>query len=489
MSDATNRYVKGIDRSQTLLLPETIDRYVDEENETRFIDAFVDSLNLPRLGFTHTHPNDEGRPPYDPADMLKLYIWGYLNQVRSSRKLERECHRNLEAIWLMKKLSPDHKTIADFRRDNVDSVKGVFKEFAKLCFSLDLFGARFVAIDGVKLKAVNSNSRNHNQETLTKRLRSMDEAASRYIDEMEALDGEEEEGGARHGDQLGEKLRRLQRRRAEYAELLGKLVESGRNEVSLTDPDCRLMRNRGRLEPCYNIHVAVDDGNHLIVDYDVSNNSSDANALSPIAKAAKETLGVESIGAGADKGFYDAEEIKKCVDAGITPYVPRPLKYGAGPVKKTGIPTQEFYGDRFVYDKSSDEYLCPAGSRLVFRGWSRGHGKVMGVYRSDTCFSCPFFMSKCTRNRVGRMVYRWEHEGLLEEMEERLRAEPWRMDARRDTVEHPFGSMKRAFNQGYLLLKGLRKVGGEVGFTMLVYNMRRVLNILGAGGLVASVMV
>ena len=489
MSDATNRYVKGMDRNQTLLLPETIDRYVDEENETRFIDAFVASLDLSRLGFTHTHPNDEGRPPYDPADMLKLYIWGYLNQVRSSRKLERECHRNLEAIWLMKKLSPDHKTIADFRRDNVDSIKGVFKEFAKLCFSLDLFGARFVAIDGVKLKAVNSNSRNHNQETLTKRLRSMDEAASRYIDEMEVLDGEEEEGGARPGDQLREKLRRLQRRRAEYAELLGKLVESGRNEVSLTDPDCRLMRSRGRLEPCYNIHVAVDDENHLIVDYDVSNVSSDGNALSPIAKSAKETLGVESIEAAADKGFYDAEEIKKCVDAGVIPYVPKPLKYGAGPVKKTGVPTRGFYGDRFVYDEGSDEYVCPAGSRLVFRGWSRDRGKVMGVYRSDACFSCPFFMSKCTRNKVGRVVYRWENEGLLEEMGERLRAEPWRMDARKNTVEHPFGSMKRAFNQGYLLLKGLRKVGGEVGFTMLAYNMRRALNILGAGGLVASVMV
>ena len=489
MSDTTSRHVKGMDRNQALLLPETIDGYIDEENETRFIDAFVDSLDLHRLGFTHTRPYDEGRPPYDPADMLKLYIWGYLNQVRSSRKLERECHRNLEAIWLLRKLSPDHKTIADFRRDNVDSIKGVFKEFVKLCIGLGLYGARFVAIDGVKLKAVNGNSRNHNRETLTKRIGAMDEAASRYMDEMEALDGEEEKGGARPADRLREKLGRLRRRRVEYAELLEALVESGRNEVSLTDPECRLMRNRGRLEPCYNVHVAVDDGNHLIVDYDVSNNSSDANALSPIAKAAKETLGVESIEAAADRGFYDAEDIKECVDAGITPYVPRPFKYGAGPARKTGIPTREFYGDRFVYDESGDEYVCPAGNRLVFRGWSRGRGKVMGVYRSDACFSCPFFMLKCTRNRVGRVVHRWEHEGLLEEMEERLRAEPWRMDARRDTVEHPFGSMKRAFNQGYLLLKGLRKVGGEVGFTMLAYNMRRALNILGAGGLVASVMV
>lgn len=486
-----NGYIKGLDRNQTLLLPETLDKYVGEENETRFIDAFVDSLDLPRLGFTHTHPNEEGRPPYDPADMLKLYIWGYLNQVRSSRKLERECHRNLEAIWLMRKLSPDHKTIADFRRDNVDSVKGVFKEFVKLCIGLGLYGAEFVAIDGVKFKAVNSNSRNHNQETLTKRLRSMDEAVSRYIDEMEAIDREEEEeeGGARPADQLREKLRRLQRRRMEYAELLGKLVESNQKEVSLTDPESRLMRSRGRLEPCYNVHVAVDDGNHLIVDYDVSNNSSDANALSPIAKAAKETLGVESIGAGADKGFYDAEEIKECIDAGVIPYVPRPDRHGAGPARKTGVPAREFYGDRFVYDKSSDEYVCPAGNRLAFWFSSVNGGRVMRAYRSEACFLCPFYMVRCTRNRVGRMVYRWEHEGLLEEMEERLRAEPWRMDARRDTVEHPFGSMKRAFNQGYLLLKGLGKVSGEVGFTMLAYNMRRALNILGAGRLVASVMV
>ena len=226
MSDTTSRYVKAMDRNQTLLLPETIDRYVDEENETRFIDAFVDSLDLHSLGFTHTHPNEEGRPPYHPAYLLKLYIWGYLNQVRSSRKLERECHRNLEAIWLTRKLSPDHKTIADFRKDNVDSIKCVFKEFVKLCISLGLYGARFVAIDGVKLRAVNSNSRNHNQETLTKRIRAMDEAASRYMDEMEALDREEEKGGARPADRLREKLRRLQRRRAEYAELLGKLVES-----------------------------------------------------------------------------------------------------------------------------------------------------------------------------------------------------------------------------------------------------------------------
>lgn len=488
MSDGMNGYIKGLDRNQTLLLPETLDKYVGEENETRFIDAFVDSLNLPRLGFTHTHPNKEGRPPYDPADMLKLFIWGYLNQVRSSRKLERECHRNLEAIWLMRKLSPDHKTIADFRKDNVDRVKGVFREFVKLCLSLGLYGAEFMAIDGVKLKAVNSNPRNYNRETLMNRIRTMDEAASRYIEEMEALD-REEEGGAKPADQLREKLRRLQRRRMGYAELLGKLVEPGRNEVSLTDPECRLMRNRGRLEPCYNVHVAVDDGSHLIVDYDVSNVSSDCNALSPIAKAAKETLGVGSLSVVADKGFFDAQEIKECIDNGITPYVPRPLKYGAGPARKTGVPAREFYGDRFVYDKSGDEYVCPAGNRFAFWFSSVNGVRVMRAYRSEACFLCPFYMVRCTRNRVGRMVYRWEHEGLLEEMEERLRAEPWRMDARRDVVEHPFGSMKRAFNQGYLLLKGLGKVSCEVGFTMLAYNMRRALNILGAGRLVASVMV
>jgi transposase len=262
------RYIKGPDRAQTLLLPRTIDEYIDPENETRLIDLFIDGLDLARLGFTHTQPLTEGRPPYHPADMLKLYVWGYLNQVRSSRKLERECGRNLEAIWLMKGLTPDHWTIAAFRRENAGVVKAVFGELVKLLIGMGLVGGDLVAVDGVKLKAVNSRERNLRRETLGMNIKRMDEAAARYLEALDEADREEDEGG--EADRLRERLGRLRRRREESASLLRRLEESGEREVSLTDPDCRLMKNRGRLEPCYNAHAAVDTGSHLVVEYDVS---------------------------------------------------------------------------------------------------------------------------------------------------------------------------------------------------------------------------
>jgi transposase len=480
-----SEHIEGLNRDQTALFPNTLEGYVDEDNPVRFIDAFIDSLDLISLGFKHSTPSEVGRPSYDPSDLLKLYVYGYLNQIRSSRKLERECHRNVEVMWLMKKLAPDFKTIADFRKDNVDCVKGVFREFVNLCIGLDLFGAKFMAVDGVKLKAVNSTARNLNQKTLAQRMKKIDQAVSRYIDELDESDREEDKKAKRAGF-IEEKVKKLMKHKEEYAELLKALKESNCKEASLTDPDCRLMKNGGKLEPCYNAHAAVDDKNHLIVDYDVTNVAPDNNQLFPVAKSAMEVLGVQNIEATADRGFFDVEEIKKCVDCGIVPYVPHPLKYAAGPVKKTGVPTREFYADKFIYDGSSDTYVCPAGNRLVFSRWTHAHGLMMGVYKTEACFSCPFFMMKCTLNKRGRMLFRWEHEGLIEEMRTRMRLEPWKVDARKCIVEHPFGTVKRAFNQGYLLLKGLKRVAGEVGFAMLAYNIRRVLNLLGPQTLTAS---
>ena len=481
-----SEHIAGLSRNQTALFPDTLEGYVDKDNPVRFIDAFIDSLNLIKLDFKHSTPSEVGRPSYDPSDLLKLYVYGYLNQVRSSRKLERECHRNVEVMWLMKKLAPDFKTIADFRKDNVDCVKGVFREFVKLCIGLDLFGAKFMAVDGVKLKAVNSRARNLNQKTLSQRMKKIDQTVSRYMTELEASDKKEDKDEAERTDFIEEKVKKLMKRTEEYTELLKVLKESNRKEASLTDSDCRLMKNGGKLEPCYNAHAAVDDKNHLIVDYDVTNVAPDNNQLFPVAKSAMETLGVKSIEATADRGFFDVEEIKKCIDCGITPYVPHPLKYAAGPVKKTGIPTREFYADKFAYDKCSDIYVCPAGNRLGFWRWVHAHGLMMGIYRTKACFSCSFFMTKCSLNRRGRMVFRWEHEGLVEEMRLRMRLMPWKVDVRKCIVEHPFGTVKRAFNQGYLLLKGLKKVAGEVGFTMLAYNIRRVLNLLGPQRLMAA---
>ena len=478
-----SEHVTGFNRDQTALFPDTLEGYVDKENPVRFIDAFIDSLSLQKLGFTHSTPTDLGRPSYDPKDLLKLYIYGYLNQVRTSRKLEHECHRNIEVIWLMKKLAPDFKTIADFRKDNVDCIKGVFREFVKFCMVLDLFGSKLVAIDGVKFKAVNSIDRNFNQKTLTYRLKMIEERVSKYLKEMEALDKEEEKAEATR--ELEEKLKNIMRCKEEYTELLRKLKESNLNEVSLTDPESRLMKNRGRIEPCYNSHVAVDDKNHLIVDYNVTNAPADNCQLSSIAKGAKEMLGVERLDAVSDKGFFNFMEIKECVDNGVTPYVPEQSRWGAGWVKKTGISTREFSSDKFVYDKGTDTFVCPAGKRLEFSYLDHAHEKKMRVYRTDACFSCEFFLTRCTRYKRGRTVWRWEHAEVVEDMKLRMRLEPWKLEARKRIVEHPFGTMKRAFNQGYLLLKGLRKTAGEVGFTMLAYNMRRVLNILGPKGILA----
>ena len=476
-----SEHVEGLNRNQTALFPDTLEEYVSKENPVRFIDAFVDSLNLEKLCFKHSIPAEVGRPSYDPSDLLKLYVYGYLNQARSSRKLERECHRNVEVMWLMKKLTPDFKTIADFRRDNVDCVKGVFKEFVKLSMGLGLYGAELIGVDGAKFKAVNSLERSFNRKNLSYRLKKIDEQVSKYIDELEEEDRKEEQANSKHVELLEEKVKKLMKRKEEYTERLRRLKESEQNEVSLTDPDCRLMKNRGVIEPCYNSHVAVDDKNHLIVDYDVTNEASDKCQLSSIAKEAKETLGAEHLDAVTDKGFFSSVEIKECVDNGVTPYVPEQNRHGAGYVKKTGVPTREFASDKFVYDKVTDTFLCPAGKRLEFSYSDHAHKKKMRVYRTDACFACEYFLTKCTRYKKGRTVWRWEHAEVIDEMKERLKLEPEKLEMRKKIVEHPFGTIKRAFNQGYLLLRGLRKVTGEVGFTMLAYNMRRVLNILGAG--------
>jgi transposase len=474
-----SEHVEGLNRNQTALFPDTLEGYVDKENPVRFIDAFVDNLNMEKLGFKHSSPAEVGRPSYNPSDLLKLYIYGYLNQVRSSRKLERECHRNVEVMWLMKKLTPDFKTIADFRKDNIDCIKGVFKEFIKFCMSLDLFGAKCVVVDGTKFKAVNSLDSNFNRKKLAYRIKMVDEHVSKYLAEIEEEDHREEQACSQHVEMLQGKVQKLMKRKEEYADLLNKLKESNQSEISMVDPDCRLMKNRGRIEPCYNGQVAVDDKNHLIVDYYVTNAPNDNCQLSIIAKGAKDMLGAKRLDAIADKGYFSFIQIKDCVDSGITPYVPEQNRYGVGFVKRKGVPTRDFHVDKFAYNVDTDTFVCPAGNTLVFSYLDHAHQKNIRVYRTDRCFSCEFFMTKCTLNKHGRTLWRWEHAEVLDEMRERLLVEPEMLALRKRVVEHPFGTMKRAFNQGYLLLRGLRKVDGEVGLTMLAYNMRRVINILG----------
>jgi transposase len=482
-----SEHVTGHHRNQTVLFPDTLDEYVDKENPVRFIDAFIDSLNLEKIGFKHAVPCDEGRPSYDPSDLLKLYVYGYLNQIRSSRKLERECHRNVEAIWLMKKLTPDFKTIADFRKNNVGCVKPVFKEFVYLCRSLDLYGAQLVAVDGSKFKAVNSKSNNFNEKTVALRLKRTEEKIAEYLKEMDENDEKDSDKyDSVKVAGLKEKISKLEEKKQLYEQVQNQMKETGQKEVSLTDPDSRLMRaDSQRLDVCYNVQTSVDAKKHLIVDYDVINNSTDNHKLVNDALAAKQTLGVDKLDAVSDKGFYVEKDLKDCEEAGITVFMPIPAT--VNPHKRCGVPEPEFYTDRFVYDPIGDAYVCLAGNEMGFWKRSSKCEDMQGrLYRTASCFSCSL-RERCTRNKRGRIIFRSEYEDAVERLRTRLGSPNGKekLNLRRRLAEHPFGTMKRAFNQGYLLLRGLRKVKGEVGFTMLAYNMRRAINVLGVGVLIA----
>ncbi len=381
-----SEYVDGIDRDQTILFPDTLDKYVDKENPVRFIDAFIDSLNIEKLGFKHSIPCETGRPSYDPSDLLKLYVYGYLNQIRSSRKLERECHRNLEVMWLMKKLAPDFKTIADFRKDNVDCIKPVFKEFVYLCKSLDLYSAQLVAIDGSKFKAVNSKSNNLNEKTVALRLKQTEEKIEAYLKEMDKNDtADSAEDESVNVDELKEKICKLEEEKQRYEQIQNQMKATSQKEISLVDLDSRLMRvDSQRLEVCYNIQTSVDAKQHLIVDYDVINNSTDHHQLTTDAKAAKQMLEVDQLDVVSDKGFFVEKDLRDCEAEGLRVFMPIPAV--VNPHMCFGVPEPEFYTDLFAYDSVRDAYTCPAGKELGF--WKRSSkGKDVGgrLYRTRSC--------------------------------------------------------------------------------------------------------
>lgn len=491
MNNDTNCYVDGLSRSQTFLLPKTIEEYVETDNPVRFIDAYVNTLDMEKLGFTHSTPQDLGRPSYNPKDLCKLYLYGGLNHIRSSRKLERESKTNLEAIWLLKGLTPDFKTIADFRKDNPAAIGALFKDFVAFLKELSLYGTQQVAIDGTKLRAVNSNDKAFTQRALAKRIKVMEKSVKHYLEELDAADEQEASDEQQASSEVGQdtkafevdKLAALLEKKEKSQAILDKMQKSGQTEVALTDSDCRQMMNHGRVESCYNMQAAVDPKNHLIVNYLVTNEASDLNQLSGIAINAKETLGVEQIDCISDKGYFDFMQIKQCVDSGVTPFVA---------VKRSGtggsIVSPEFTADKFFYDKGADVYVCPAGQNLYFHCSTFQEGMDRRIYkcRKGVCSACRFFMTKCTGNKRGRLIWRWLHEEVVDDLRKRMRLHPEVMGERKKVVEHTFGTIKRAFGAPYLLLRGLRKVSGEVGLLLFSYNLRRALNILGVEALIGA---
>jgi transposase len=464
-------YVQGIHRHQSTLFPEMLDDFIDQDNAVRFLDEFVASLPMRELGFTHSVLAATGRPPYNPEDLLKLYLYGYLNWTRSSRRLERLTKCNVEVMWLLNRVEPDFKTISDFRKDNIVPLKKVTKTFTLLCKAMNLFGGELIGIDGSKFSAVNHSSRYYSKEKLQKMLEKVEENIKKYYEALE----EEDRTDAPLGDisdlSLQEKIAEMHRRKEEIERMQRELEESGQTQLAMTDSDSRMMHaTTGRNDMSYNVQIAVDDKHHLIVAHDVTSAVNDTTELSNIALAAKEILGVEQLDEVSDTGYFSGEEIRKCVEAGISCYIPKPKSSN----EKKGL----FTNEDFRYDAEKDCYHCPAHEVLNYRGTKKGK-RVERIYSSGACPTCRH-LEKCTRDkRKRRKIYRWEHEHLIEEMQERLKKDPEKMKKRKCLVEHPFGTMKFSMDQRYFLLKGKRKVNCEMGLTVMAYNMKRVLNILG----------
>lgn len=470
-------YIEGESREQRILFPEVLDDYISEDNVVRFIDAFVDGLEMEELGFDRSAPKETGRPPYDPRDILKLYIYGYLNRLRTGRTLERECQRNLELMWLMRKLRPDFKTIADFRKDNRKAFRGVFRQFVLVCKEMGLMGGELVAVDGSKFKAVNSGQKNFSQKKLEQRLKEIDKKVERYLEEMDRADKQENQNPVT-AEELKEKIDKLKERKGRYEDLLKELKASGKKQVSLTDPDSRAMALTPKGEVSYNVQTAVDSKHHLIVEQDVTNDGLDNHQLLLMAQRTKEMLGQTDLHVVADMGYYNHEELKQCEEAGITPYVSRPI------VSKNTA--RGLFGkEKFVYEADGDCYRCPAGERLTFRFQSREYKqKKFRYYWTTACLGCPI-KAQCTTNKKFRRLKRWEHEGVVERIEQRVRANPSIMKLRQQIVEHPFGTIKFWNDQRHFLMKGLEKVKGEFSLSTLAYDIKRAINVLGVKALVA----
>jgi transposase len=472
-------HITGHDRSQTLLLPERLDDYVGAENPVRFIEAFVDGLNLVAAGFARVTPKATGRPGYAPADLLKLYIYGYLNRVRSSRRLEAETNRNVEVIWLLRHLKPDFKTIADFRRDNRTAFRPVFRQFVVLCRELDLFGRELLAVDGTRIKAVNNKDRNFTRASLAQFIKLADAKLDDYLQRLDQSDATEAAVGGSRVKNLAEKIAAVRARRARCQDMLAELERTGADQISLTDPDSRAMAAHTHVAVGYNAQVAVDAKHNLIVEQQVTNQVLDLGLLTLTAEPAKQVLGVDTIAVVADRGYFKIEDIEACENAGMDPYVPRPQR---GPSVTAGL----FRKDEFQYDADSDSFICPARQRLNPYSSSllRGLNKI-NYTNKLACDDCAI-RSRCTAGRF-RTVSRLENEAVLDRMQARLAKRPDVLSRRREMVEHPFGSIKQWMNQGAFLMRGLEKVRAEFSLTALAYNLRRVFNLVGFTELMAAV--
>lgn len=467
-------YIEGINREQILLFPEKVDDYIEEENIVRFIDAFIERQDLVKHGFKHAHNKQgPGRNPYNPKDLLKLWVYGYLNYIRSSRKLEKETHRNIEVMWLMRKLKPDHKTISDFRSNNCQALKEVFKEFGILCDRLGLFNEKIVAIDGSKFKANNSIDNCISQNILKKRIKRLEEEIEQYLEETENNDKLEQSASLKR--KHTQKLKYYNKKMEEYQKEYQHLKENGLTQITTTDPESRLIGD----QVSYNIQTAVSEKHKLIVDFDVTNDINDLQQLSHIAIMAKETLNVDCLQVIADKGYYSNIEIVECLKNNITPYV-----YKQKPSHKN----QGYLKENFAYNPIKNIYTCPEGKELSFmRRIKYPNGSTNYQYQGRECKKCPV-KDKCTKSKRGRIIERYEKEAIVQENFLYTQKNKEMFKKRKGTAEGPFGVIKYGFGFPHQLLRGKEKVKAEFSLTCLAYNIKRAIEIVGIRGLIEAIL-
>ena len=475
------RFVEGEDRLQGALLPHCLDDYVTENNPVRVIEAFIDELDLATLGFDGVVPETTGRPAYHPATLLKIYLYGYLNRIPSSRRLERETQRNIELMWLTGRLMPDFKTIADFRTDNGPAIRATCRQFVMLCRRLDLFSETVIAIDGSRFKAVNTRDKNYTHGAIQRRMEQVEASIARYLSALDTADRQEGEVAEAKSVRLKDKLARLKQQMQHLREMEIAVQAAPDRQISLTDPDARAMATSGKGTGIvgYNVQTAVDAEHHLIVAHEVINQGHDRSQLAPMALKAQEATGNKEITVLADRGYFSGNQVLSCEGTGVAPIVPKTLTSSG---TKRGL----FARQDFIYDAEHDHYTCPAGAKLTKIHRRVDHTEDFDRYRHlSACFTCPL-RPRCTPTQR-RIIKRWENEDVLDRMQARLDRMPEAMGVRRQTVEHPFGTLKAWMGATHFLTRTLDKVRTEMSLHVLAYNIKRVIAIIGAGPLMAAI--
>jgi len=483
-------FINGDDRDQITFLPGSIDEYVSDDNPVRVIDAYIEQLDFKKMEFSRFQPNETGRPMYNPKDILKLYLYGYINGVRSSRKLEKETYRNLEVIWLLRRITPDHKTIARFRRDNPTALKNVFRDFVKLCIDFNLYGRELVAIDSSKFRAVNSKDRNFSKGKLIERIKRIDARIDEYLSQAEETDADEDKASdIRDGlqaDEIKAMTKDLQERKERYQGYVAKLDNGDETQISLTDPDSRLLMNGGKYEVGYSIHTAVDGKNKLIAEFEVTNQANDSKVLSMMAEKATEILDIDALAVLADKGYVAATEIAECIQDGVTPHVD-------GAEFDICIPTDSSRHEtitshkngRTIYLRDRNVAICPMG-KILYPGFYKKSTNKACFINAAACKGCS---CRCMNDkRRIRYEYAIPESQFSKEYDDsnifvrqiHVTSDKNLLKKRKTIVEHPFGTIKRGKNSSYCLTKGFSSVTGEFSLSFLAYNVQRAIKVLGA---------